>query len=80
MAYHKILEIIQNMVILLAIIFGRKYAKSFMEKWVPIMHQVMSNGSILNWGEIISSNLDNQLRKAQMDHEFYMASYLMDVM
>ena len=40
----------------------------------------MSNGLVLNWGEINSSNMDSQLKKAQKDHEFYMASYLMDVM
>ena len=28
----------------------------------------------------MSSKLDSQLKKAQNDHEFYMASYLMDVM
>lgn len=64
----------------LAIIFGRKNASLFPEKWVLIIHQILSNGSILIWGDIISSNLDNQLKKAQKDHEFYMASYLMNVM
>ena len=71
---------IQVMVILLARILGRKYASRFPNKWVPIIHQIISNGSTLNWGEIISSNLDGQLKKVQKDHEFYMASYLKDVM
>ena len=51
-----------------------------MDKWVPIIHQIMSNGLVLNWGEINSSNMDSQLKKAQKDHEFYVASYSMDVM
>ena len=68
------------MVILLARILGRKYASSFPNKWVLITHQIMSNGSIFNWGEIISSNLDSQLKKAHKDHDLYMDSYLMDVM
>lgn len=68
------------MVILLERIFRRKYASSFPDKWVPIIYQILSSGLVLNWGEIKSSNLDNQLKKAQKDHEFYMASYLMDLM
>ena len=58
----------------------RKDASSFSEKWVLIIHQIISNGSILNLGEIISLNLDSHLKKAQKDHDFYMASYLMVVM
>ena len=68
------------MVRLLAKKFERKDASPFSEKWIPIIHQIMSNGLVLNWEEIISWNLDSQLKKAHQDHEFYMASYLMDVM
>jgi hypothetical protein len=39
---------IQIVVILLAIIFERKDASSFLNKCVMIIHQIMSNGSILN--------------------------------
>ena len=34
----------------------------------------------MNWGEIISSNLDIELKKDQKEHQFYMSSYLLDVM
>ena len=34
----------------------------------------------MNWGELISSKLDNQLNKVQKEHQFYMSTYLMDVM
>ena len=34
----------------------------------------------MNWGELVSSNLDIQLEKAQKEHQFYMSSYLLDVM
>ena len=34
----------------------------------------------LNWGELISSNLDNQLKKVHKEHQFYMSTYLIDVM
>ena len=61
-------------------IFGRKYASHIVEKWIPIIHQVITYGSILNWGEIISSNLDIQLMKVHKEHQFYMFSYLLDVM
>jgi hypothetical protein len=61
----KFIKSIQIIVILLARIFGRKDASSFPEKWIPIIHQVITHGSTLNWGEVISSNLDIQLKKAQ---------------
>ena len=40
----------------------------------------MTSGSTLNWGELSSSNLDIQLRKVRKDHQFYMSSYVMNVM
>ena len=42
--------------------------------------QIMTSGATLNWGELISSNLDNQLKKVYKYHQFYMSTYLMDVM
>ena len=45
-----------------------------------IIYQIMTSGATLNWGELISSNLDNQLKKVHKDHQFYMSTYLMDVM
>jgi hypothetical protein len=59
---------IQIVVILLARIFRRKDASSFLYKWVLVIHHIISNGSILNFWKIVSSNLDSQLKKAQKDH------------
>ena len=67
------------MVILLSRIFGRKNSSHLPDKWIFIIHQVIESGSILNWGEIISSNLDIQLKKLQKEDKFYMDSYLLDV-
>ena len=71
---------IQITVILLARLFGRKDVSSFPDKWIPIIHQVITNRSTLNWGELISFILDLQLKKAQKEHQFFMYSYLLDVM
>ena len=51
------------MVIIMSRILGRKDASHFLDQWIPIIHQVITYGSILNLGEIISSNLDIQLKK-----------------
>ena len=55
---------IQIIVILLDRVFGRKDASIFPNKWIPIIYQVITSGSTLNWGELISSSLDLQLKKA----------------
>ena len=68
------------MVILMSIIFGRKDESHFPNKWIPIIDQVITYGSVLNQGEILSSNMDIQLKKVQKEHQFYMDSYLLDVM
>ena len=60
--------------------FGRKDGSSFPDKWIPIIYQVITRGSTLNWGELISFNLDLQLKKSQKEHQFFMYSYLLDVM
>ena len=60
--------------------FRKKDASSFLNKWIPIIDQVITLGSSLNWGELISSSLDLQLKKAQKEHNFFMSSYLLDVM
>ena len=75
--FHKSISI---MVILLSSIFERKDASTFLNKLIPIIHQVITSGLVLNWGEIISSNLDSQLKKVQSEHRFYMDSYMLDVM
>lgn len=64
------------MVILMSRIFGRKDASHFPDKWIPIICQVITYGSILNWGEIISSNMDIQLNKVKKEYKLYMASHI----
>ena len=71
---------VQIICILLSKFFKRKDGSTFLDKWIPIIYQIITSGSTLNWGELISSNLDAQLRKFQKDHQFYMSSYLMNVM
>ena len=75
--FRKTVEII---VILLSRVFRRKDRSTFLDKWIPIIYQIKTSGATLNWGELISSNLDNQLKKVHKDHRFYMSTYLMDVM
>ena len=43
-------------------------------------NQIITSGSTLNCGELISSNLDNQLKRVHKEHQFYMSTYLMNVM
>ena len=71
---------VQIIVILLSKVFRRKDSSTFPDKWILIIYQVVTSRSTLNWGELISSNVDVQLRKVQKDHQFYMSSYLMNVM
>ena len=71
---------IQIIVIIMSRTFGRKDASHFLDKWIPIIHQVITYGSILNWGEIISSNLVIELKKVQKEHQLYISSYILDVM
>ena len=49
---------IQIIVIFLSRVFGRKDGASFPDKWIPIIFQIITSGSTLNWGELISSNLN----------------------
>ena len=59
----KFRKTMQIVVILLSRLFGRKDGSTFPEKWIPIIYQIMTSGATLNWGEQISSNLENQLKK-----------------
>jgi hypothetical protein len=54
---------IQIIVIFLSRVFRRKDGAIFSDKWIPIIYQIISSGSTLNWGELISSNLDLELKK-----------------
>ena len=64
----KFRKTVQIIVILLSRVFGRKDGSTFLDKWIPIIYQIMTSGVTLNWGELISSNLDNQLKKVHKDH------------
>ena len=64
----KFRKTVQIIVILLSRVFERKDGSTFPDKWIPIIYQIMTSGVTLNWGELISSNLDNQLKKVHKDH------------
>jgi hypothetical protein len=59
---------VQIIVIFLSSLFERKDGSTFSDKWIPIIYQIMTSGATLNCGELISSNLDNQLKKVHKDH------------
>ena len=64
----KFQKTVQIIVILLSRVFGRKDGSTFLDKWIPIIHQIITSRATLNWGELILSNLDNQLKKVHKDH------------
>ena len=74
----KFRKIVPIIVILLSRLFGRKYGSTFPDKCILIIYQIITSGATLNWGELISSNLDNQLKKVHKDHQFYMSTYLLN--
>jgi hypothetical protein len=76
----KLRKTVQIIIILLSKVFRRKDGSTFLDKMIRIIYQIMTSGVTLNWGELISSKLDNQLKKVHKDHPFYMSTYLMDVM
>ena len=61
---------IQIIVIFLARIFGRKDASSFLEKWIPIIHQVITHRSTFNWGELIHPILISNRRNLRRNINF----------
>ena len=71
---------VQIIVILLSRVFARKDGSTFLDKWIPIIYHIITSGSTLNWGELISSNLYLQLKKDRKHHQIFMSSYLMNVM
>ena len=76
----KFRKTVQIIVIFLSRLFGRKDGTTFPDKWILIIYQIITSEATLDWGELILSNLDNQLKKVHKDHQFYMSTYLMDVM
>ena len=71
---------VRIIVILLSRVFRRKDGSTFLDKWILVIYQIITSGPTLNWGELISSNLDVQLKKVQKNHQVYMSSYLMNVL
>ena len=61
---------VQIILILLSEFFRREDGSTFPDKWIPIIYQVITSRSTLNWGELISSNLDLQLKKVQKNTSF----------
>ena len=49
---------VQIIAILLSRVFKMKDGSTFPDKWIPIIYQIITSESTLNWGELISSNLD----------------------
>ena len=41
-------KIVQIIVILLSRLFGRKDGSTFLDKWIPIIYQIMTSGATLN--------------------------------
>jgi hypothetical protein len=64
----KFRKTMQIIVIFLSRLFRRKNGSTFPDKWIPIIYQIMTSRATLNWGELISSNLDNQLKRVHKDH------------
>ena len=76
----KFRKTIQIIVIFLSRVFEMKDGSIFLDKWIPIIYQIITKGVTLNWGELISSNLENQLKKVHKEHQFCMSTSLVDVM
>ena len=76
----KLRKSVEIIVILLSRVFRRKHGSAFPDKWILIIYQIITSGTTLNLGELISSNSDNQLKKVHKERKFYMSSYLMNVM
>jgi hypothetical protein len=53
----KFCKCIQSMVILLSRIFRRKDASTFLDKWFPIIDQVITSRSVLNWEKLYQPTL-----------------------
>ena len=76
----KFRKTVKIIVIFLSGVFRRKDGSTFPDKWIPIIDQIITSRATLNWDELISSNLDNQLKKVQKNHQLCMSAYLMHVM
>ena len=76
----KFRKIVQIIVIFLSRVFRRKDVSTFTDKWILIIYLIITSEETLNCGELISSNLDNQLKKAHKDRQFFMSTYLIHVM
>ena len=65
-------------------LYGENHCSKFSEACMPLEYNMAISGSSFNWGAIISKKLSINLSQAQTPNEgevlnFYMASYLLDV-
>ena len=56
----KFRKTVQIIVILQSRAFRRKDGSTFLEKWILIIYVIITSGAVMNWGELISSKLDNR--------------------
>lgn len=71
----------QLLILLLCRLYGRKSGRFFKSSWAPLIHEISTNGTILNWATILSDSMSlaiNQIRKSAQVTGFYMSSYFMD--
>ena len=65
-------------------LYGRPDATTFNDTWATIMEYVTVHGTHFNWASILMTSMHTNLSSALapdegMPSEFYMASYLLDV-
>jgi hypothetical protein len=71
-------------VALLRKIFGEKDTNHFMETWVPLMYAIVKEGAIFNWDSQLSHTMMKTISRVRYHNhgtplEFYMSSYLLDI-
>jgi hypothetical protein len=65
-------------------LYGEKDVQHFKLEWVPILYQITKEGSIFNWDQILSANIQQAINKTLESPlrycvGFLMSSYLVDV-
>lgn len=64
------------MIVLLNKIMGNPQGAPF-EPWMYyFINEIMNEVKMIDWAQMISNNLDNQLRNLEADRIFYISSYL----
>jgi hypothetical protein len=64
-------------------LYGEEYAIEFKESWVPLIYIVTKIGTIFNWGDILSTSLEQAISTTKnttlgMHVTLYMTSYPLD--